>query len=143
VQLPDARHGHAGCRGAGFHPQLDENALQVFFDRHGAGAQNVANVLVGLALDHPVQHLGLAAVSLKHRPMASTTAVSDTSRITISQSPAWHRCRRFAGAAEGQALGTALQAQLGRLAFLRQHTQAIGAARPSTGSGVCGAWVPQ
>ena len=39
--------------------------LQVFLDGHGAGAQDVANVAVDLALDHPVQHLGLARCELE------------------------------------------------------------------------------
>ena len=38
--------------------ELGVNALQVFLHRGRAGAEDVADVAVDLALDHPVQHLG-------------------------------------------------------------------------------------
>jgi hypothetical protein len=42
------------------HPASRRHVVQVLGDRARAGAQDVADVAVGLALDHPVQHLGLA-----------------------------------------------------------------------------------
>src|SRR3990167_4773697 len=60
VQLADAVHGHGGGGGACFHPELGEHTLQVLLHRGGAGTQDVADVAVDLALEYPVQHLGLA-----------------------------------------------------------------------------------
>jgi hypothetical protein len=52
MQLPYAAHGHAGGGGAGLHAQLGKHPLQVLFDGGRAGAHDVANVAVDLALDH-------------------------------------------------------------------------------------------
>ncbi len=64
MRLPHARHGHAGSSGAGFPANLDKKPLQVLVHRQGALAQNVANVLAGLALDHPFSTSASLAVSL-------------------------------------------------------------------------------
>ena len=60
IQLPHPLHGHRRRRGARFHAQLLVDALQVFFHRRRAAAQDVADVAVGLALGHPVQHFAFA-----------------------------------------------------------------------------------
>ena len=59
MQLPDAVHGHARCCRAGLDTQLGIDTLQMFFDGGRAGAQNIGNVAVDLALDDPIQYLSL------------------------------------------------------------------------------------
>jgi mono/diheme cytochrome c family protein len=74
-----------------------------FFTVARAGAQDVADVAVGLALDHPVQHLGLARGELEGQAHGLDDGGVVTSRITISQSPSLAVLQRLLGAAEGQA----------------------------------------
>ena len=87
----------------------------MFFDRHRARPQDVADVAVDLALDHPVQHLGFAVGELEREahgfnhafvrhlthddePVAATFAVTD---LLVQ--------------AESQAFGAGFDAQAGRL----------------------------
>ncbi len=63
-------------------PSFANTRSRCFFTVRRAGAEDVADVAVGLALDHPVQHLGLARGELEgDRLIASITAASDTSRM--------------------------------------------------------------
>ena len=58
VVQPDAAHGHPGRCSPGFDPEFGKHTLQMFFYRHRAGAKDVADIAIDLALDHPIQHLG-------------------------------------------------------------------------------------
>ena len=52
---PPHRHRRRRPR---FHAQLLEQVFQVLVDRAVADAEDVADVPVGLAVDHPVEHFG-------------------------------------------------------------------------------------
>lgn len=72
MQLAYPRHGRASGGSASLDPHLDEDALQVLLHRHGAAAQDVAYIFVGLSLDHPINRCREsgsfhAAVALKVR----------------------------------------------------------------------------
>ncbi|KAI1690726.1 hypothetical protein Ddc_24750 [Ditylenchus destructor] len=88
MHLPHPREGHGRRRGARLDAQLDVDALEVLLHGGRAAAEDLADVPVGLALDHPVEHLPFPRRQAeKTRPSERITAASDTSRMTISQSP--------------------------------------------------------
>ena len=63
--MPDAAHGHAGCGCSGFGAEFSEHVFKVFFNRHGTGAQYIANVTVNFSFDDSVQHFSLSSSELK------------------------------------------------------------------------------
>ena len=113
-------------------PSFCEHVLQVLVHRARAGAEDVADVAVGLALGHPVQHLGLARGEaegerhrLDHRGVRASRSTTSHGRRRRSTRAA----RRSAGVAP-RASRSAARGSAARPALPRAATASSGSAAP-------------